>query len=110
MGCFLVLLNCPQSEEEQKQDVSFSHGRPVGSSNYMMIKKYAMKKIKLSLVLLMIVAFSACTLKGNITLNGKDIIIDQLKGLKSHKDLTPINDTSNQAQLTGDFRYDYLLK
>lgn len=69
-----------------------------------------MKKLKLSLVLLMIVAFSACTLKGNITLNGKDIIIDQLKGLKSHKDLTPINDTSNQAQLTGDFSYDYLLK
>ena len=69
-----------------------------------------MKKLKLSLVLILIVSFSACTLKGNIAFNGKDIIIDQLKGLKSHKDLTPTNDTSNQAQLTGDFRYDYLLK
>ena len=76
----------------------------------MMIKKYAMKKLKLSFILLMIVAFSACTLKDNIALNGKDIIIDQLKGLKSHKDATPINDTSNQAQLTGDFRYDNMLK
>ena len=69
-----------------------------------------MKNLKLSLVLLMIVAFSACTLKGNIALNGKDIIIDQLNGLKSHKDATPINDTSNQEQLTGDFRYDNMLK
>ena len=69
-----------------------------------------MKKLKLSCALLLIVAFSACTLKGNIALNGKDIIIDQLKGLKSHKNGTPIKDTSNQAQLTGDFRYDYLLK
>lgn len=69
-----------------------------------------MKKLKLSFVLLLIVAFSACTLKGNIALNGKDLIIDQLKGLKSHKELTPINDTSNQEQLTGDFRYDNMLK
>jgi predicted small lipoprotein YifL len=69
-----------------------------------------MKKLKLSFVVLMIVSFSACTLKGNIALNGKDIIIEQLKGLKSHKDLTPINDTSNQEQLTGDFRYDNMLK
>ena len=69
-----------------------------------------MKELKLSLVLLMIVAFSACTLKGNIALNGKDLLIDQLKGLKSHNNATPIKDISNQAQLTGDFRYDYLLK
>ena len=69
-----------------------------------------MKKLKLSFVLLLIVAFSACTLKGNIALNDKDLLVDQLKGLKSHKEAAPINDTSNQAQLTGDFRYDYLLK
>lgn len=69
-----------------------------------------MKKLKLSLVLLMILAFSACTLKGNIALNGKDLLIDQLKELKSHNDATPIKDTSNQAQLTGDFRYDNMLK
>jgi predicted small lipoprotein YifL len=69
-----------------------------------------MKKLKLSFVVLMIVSFSACTLKGNIALNGKDILIDQLKGLKSHKNANPINDTSNQEQLTGDFRYDNLLK
>lgn len=69
-----------------------------------------MKKLKLSFVVLMIVSFSACTLKGNIALNGKDLIIDQLKGMKSHKDATPINDTSNQEQLTGDFRYDNMLK
>lgn len=69
-----------------------------------------MRRLKLSFVLLMIVALSACTLKGNIALNGKDILVDQLKGLKSHKDATPFKDTSNQAQLTGDFRYDYLLK
>ena len=69
-----------------------------------------MRKLKLSLVLLMIVAFSACTLKGNIALNDKDLLVDQLKGLKSHKEAAPINDTSNQAQLTGDFRYDNMLK
>lgn len=69
-----------------------------------------MRKLKLSLVLLMIVAFSACTLKGNIASNDKDLLINQLKGLKSHKDATPINDTNNQEQLSGDFRYDYLLK
>ena len=69
-----------------------------------------MKKLKLSFVLLLIVAFSACTLKGNIALNDKDLLVDQLKGLKSHKEAAPINDTSNQEQLTGDFRYDYLLK
>ena len=69
-----------------------------------------MKKLKLSCALLLLVAFSACTLKGNIALNGKNLIIDKLKGMKSHKELTPINDTSNQEQLTGDFRYDNMLK
>lgn len=69
-----------------------------------------MKKLKLRCALLLIVAFSACTLKGNITLNGKDLIIHQLKGLKSNKKTTTISDTSNQEQLTGDFRYDNLLK
>jgi hypothetical protein len=69
-----------------------------------------MKKLKLSYALLLLVAFSACTLKDNIALNGKNLIIDQLKGLKSHKDVTPINDTSNQEQLIGDFRYDNIFK
>ena len=69
-----------------------------------------MKKLQLSFILLLIVALSACTLKGNIVLNGKDLLVEQLKGLKSYKDATPINDTSNQEQLTGDFRYDNMLK
>ena len=30
---FSFQLIVPQSEEEQKQDASFSHGRPVGSSD-----------------------------------------------------------------------------
>ena len=76
----------------------------------MLIKMYAMKKLKLSFVLLMIISFSACTLKGNIALNGKDILIDELKGLKSHKEMSSITDTLKEEELTGDFRYDYLLK
>lgn len=76
----------------------------------MLNKKHAMKKMKLCLVLLLIISFSACTLKGNIALNGKDLLIDQIKGLKSHKELTHITDTSNQEELTGDFRYDNMLK
>ena len=66
--------------------------------------------ILMMVLLFIIISLSACKMKGNISINGKGMIVDQLKGLKSHKDLTPINDTSNQAQLTGDFRYDYLLK
>lgn len=64
----------------------------------------------IGLVLLFIVTFSACTLKGNIDLNGKDLLVDQLKGLKSCKEVTPINNTSNQEQLTGDFIYDNMFK
>lgn len=69
-----------------------------------------MIKLRLIFVLLLIVAFSACTLKGNIALNGKDLLIDQIKELKSHKELTHITDTDNQEELSEDFRYDNMLK
>lgn len=77
-----------------------------------------MKKVSMGLIqfilmiflLFIIVSLSACNVKGNIALNGKDLLVDQLKGLKSHKEATPINDTSNQEQLIGDFRYDNMLK
>lgn len=63
-----------------------------------------MKKLKLSLDLILIVSFSACTLKGNIELNVKDKLIGQLKVLRSHKGLTPITETSNKELLTVDFK------
>jgi hypothetical protein len=49
-------------------------------------------------------------MKGNISMDGKGMIVDQLNGLNAPIELRHISDTSIKEQLTGDFRYDYLLK
>jgi len=66
--------------------------------------------ILLIVLLFNIVSLSACNVKGNIALDGKGLIVDQLKGLKAPIEVRHISDTSIKEQLTGDFRYDYLLK
>jgi len=38
------------------------------------------------------------------------MIVDQLNGLKAPIKLSHTDDTIHKQQLTGDFRYDYLLK
>jgi hypothetical protein len=57
-----------------------------------------------------IVSLSACNMKGNISMDGKGMIVDQLNGLNAPIEMRHISDTSIKEQLTGDFRYDYLLK
>ena len=69
-----------------------------------------MKKIHKGHFLILIVSLSACTLKENIALNGKEMIVEKLKGLKAPTQTMHISDTIHKEQLTGDFRYDYLLK
>ena len=65
----------------------------------------------LTMVLLfIIVSLSACNIKGNVSMDGKGMIVDQLNGLNAPIELRHISDTSIKEQLTGDFRYDYLLK
>ncbi len=68
-------------------------------------------QFRLMMVLLfIIVSLSACNMKGNISMDGKGMIVDQLNGLNAPIELHHISDTSIKEQLTGDFRYDYLLK
>jgi hypothetical protein len=66
--------------------------------------------ILMMVLLFIIVSLSACNIKGNISMDGKGIIVDQLNGLNAPIEVRHISDTSINAQLTGDFRYDYLLK
>ena len=65
--------------------------------------------ILLIVLLFNIVSLSSCNVKGNIALDGKGLIVDQLKGLKAPIEVRPIKDTCNKEQLIGDFRYDNLL-
>jgi hypothetical protein len=107
--------------EELKQDVSYSHGRPVGSSKMNLDFKYnTMKKVSTGMgliqfilfifLLFIIVTLSACNVSGNVSMNGKGLIVDQLKGIKPSVRDRQNADTIHNEQLTGDFRYDYLLK
>jgi hypothetical protein len=66
--------------------------------------------ILMMVLLFIIVSLSACNMKGNISMDGKGMIVDQLNGLNAPIELHHISDTSIKEQLTGDFRYDYLLK
>jgi hypothetical protein len=66
--------------------------------------------ILMMVLLFIIVSLSACNMKGNILMDGKGMIVDQLNGLNAPIELHHISDTSIKEQLTGDFRYDYLLK
>ena len=66
--------------------------------------------ILLIFLLFIIVTLSACNVSGNVSMKGKGLMVDQLKGLKAPIEVSHISDTSHKEQLTGDFRYDYLLK
>ena len=69
-----------------------------------------MKKICTVFILFIIICFSGCNMKKNISLNGKNLIVSKLEILKETKVGSQLSDTSNKEQLTGDFRYDYLFK
>jgi hypothetical protein len=70
--------------------------------------------------LVLIVSLSACKVSGNVALNGKDQILDNLKtfqvptaaGLKTDTSKVEVvkHDTTRNKELTGDFRYDNLFK
>ena len=66
--------------------------------------------ILMMVLLFIIVSLSACNVSGNVSMKGKGLMVDQLKGLKAPIEVSHISDTSHKEQLTGDFRYDYLLK
>jgi len=66
--------------------------------------------ILLIFLLFIIVTLSACNVSGNVKMNGSDLVVDQLKGMKPSARDRQSADTIHNEQLTGDFRYDYLLK
>jgi hypothetical protein len=77
-----------------------------------------MKKVSMGLIqfilmiflLFIIVTLSACNVSGKVSMNGKGLIVDQLNGFKPSIENRQSADTIHNEQLTGDFRYDYLLK
>jgi hypothetical protein len=88
-----------------------------------------MKKVSMGLVhlvfmvvivLFLIVTFSSCNASGNITLNGKDIVIEKLRGIHvpagislksdSNKLKSLTDDSTTNNELIGDFRYDNMFK
>lgn len=83
-------------------------------------KYYYMKKLiigisiiqfVLTMVLLfIIVSLSACNIKGNVSMDGKVMKVDQLNTLNAPNEDQYISDTIHKAQSIDDFRYDYLLK
>ena len=74
----------------------------------------------IAVVLSLIVSLSSCNMTGNVVLNGKDLIIEKMKGLHVPKSISLKTDTSkvevekvdtkDNIELTGDFRYDNLFK
>ena len=74
----------------------------------------------IAVVLFLIVSLSSCNMTGNVVLNGKDLIIEKMKGLQlptginlksdTTKVETLLVDTSGINVLTGDFRYDNIFK
>ena len=79
----------------------------------------------LAIVLFLIVSLSSCNMTGNVVLNGKDLIIEKMKGLYVPSGVSFKSDTSKvdevkvdevkvditcNNELTGDFRYDNLFK
>ena len=74
----------------------------------------------IAVVLVLIISLSACNVSGNVALNGKDQILDNLitfqvstaAGLKTDtsKAIAEKIDTTRNKGLTGDFRYDNLFK
>lgn len=74
----------------------------------------------IAVVLFLIVSLSSCNMTGNVVLNGKDLIIEKMKGLQVPTGISIKSDTSKvdevqidsngDKELTGDFRYDNLFK
>ena len=74
----------------------------------------------ITVVLFLILSLSACNVSGNVALNGKDQILDNLKtfqvptaaSLKTDTSKVEVvkHDTIGNKELTGDFRYDNLFK
>ena len=74
----------------------------------------------IAVVLFLIVFLSSCNMTGNVVLNGKDLILEKMKGLHVPKSISLKTDTSkvevekvdtkDNIELTGDFRYDNLFK
>ena len=74
----------------------------------------------IAVVLFLIVSLSSCNMKGNVVLNGKDLIIEKMKGLQLPTGISLKSDTSKVEDvkvdtsginvLTGDFRYDNMFK
>ena len=74
----------------------------------------------IAVVLFLIVSLSSCNMTGNVVLNGKDLIIEKMKGIhvptgvRLKSDTTKVDDikvdTTDNIELTGDFRYDNLFK
>ena len=71
-------------------------------------------------VLFLIVSLSSCNMTRNVVLNGKELGLDKLKGLhvptgvNLKSDTSKVEevqvDTTDNIELTGDFRYDNLFK
>ena len=74
----------------------------------------------IAVVLFLIVSLSSCNMTGNVVLNGKNLIIEKMKGLSVPTGISLKSDTSklevgevdttDNSELTGDFRYDNLFK
>lgn len=74
----------------------------------------------LAVVLFITVSLSSCNVSANIVLNEKELVLDKLKGLKLHNCISLKSDTSkveevqvdtiSKNEITGDFRYDNMLK
>ena len=74
----------------------------------------------IAVVLFLIVSLSSCNMTGNVVLNGKDLMIEKMKGIHVPTGITLKADTSKDEnvkiettvnnELTGDFRYDNLYK
>jgi hypothetical protein len=71
--------------------------------------KTGMGLIQFIFLLFIIVTLSACKVSGNVSMNGKGFILDQLNDFKPSARDRQTSDTIHKEQLTGDFRYDYLL-
>lgn len=76
----------------------------------------------LVIVLFLVPALSSCNMTRNVVLNGKDLIIEKMRNLHVPNGISLKSDTSNleveklkvdttdNIELTGDFRYDNLFK
>ena len=101
--------------------MKFIHDPPVCSSKINLDLKYStMKKIitgmrfmqfiLMIVLLFFIVTLSACNLSKNVSMKEKSLIMDQLNVFKPSIENRQNAYTIYEMQLTGDFRYDYLLK